>query len=641
MATSELRRYIEKNLITIDIETWGVEKQHLLQSWQVKFGKSGVLCIGCKHSDTVFGYSYESLNSDSKINIGEGVIVGGWNLKFDVGFLKAKNTIAIYKGAFFLDGMLLLKRMFPNRNSYGLKQVLKDFAKELQIEDAFTYSNDIEFKAGRPEEVYTTEELQKLRTYCQKDAEYTHKLILHLVSIASEEDILGAMRDSTVSVLFAMANIDGIPLDKEFTNHYLFKIQGLINEYLLAFSDLDLHKDIIDSPKKLATFLQGVGITLSMTTDKGETSVCKEALEIARDNAMDESCITLLQGILTYKELNSEATKFLLHALESIDANGRTHPEAFLLSTYTGRLTYSTSQAIELEKVYKNGNTRKTKKKIPIGIPLHQMKRGEIRNIVTSPDGFEILECDYSGQEMRLLACIANEKTMIEFFNEGKDLHAYTASQILGMSYEDFLELQKVDAKKYKEARQVGKVTNLALQYRLGAQGLHNNWLYQHKLKNKTLQDAIHARDTYLRIYNGVPEYWASAIRFSKSFGYTRNLAGKKYPLSFEDSYKDEQTAINYPVQSTGAEQKTLALYSLYPFLMDNLDDIKFAWDLHDGLYFFITEDKEKQKELIKTLKDIVENLNYEGEWNWKPQIKFPVELKIGKSWGNLKIIEG
>jgi DNA polymerase I-like protein with 3'-5' exonuclease and polymerase domains len=185
--------------------------------------------------------------------------------------------------------------------------------------------------------------------------------------------------------------------------------------------------------------------------------------------------------------------------------------------------------------------------------------------------------------------------------------------------------------------RQLGKVTNLSLQYRLSAANLYRVWHDKYELLDKIEQDAERARNVYLEIYSGVPRYWREIVHTARNQGFVQNKAGRIYYLNSwdgDDEWKSAQIAINFPIQSTGAEQKILALYYLKPFLLKN--GITLAWDLHDGMFFFVPNCM-MQTDLIHQMIEIVNNLPYESAWGWKPKVKFPVEAKMGDNWGGLK----
>lgn len=621
------------NITAIDIETWGTKEGYTLQPWQVDSGEAGVMMWASFDGKTedwgLFGFGLLSKLAQEKKTV-----FAGWNLKFDLAFLSALQPDAVLSDVLYLDGMLLLKRLFQDLPTYALKKTLIKFQDKipgLQVD----YSKDIEFKIGKPEDAYTEEERKLMMGYNRKDAVYTWHLIKYLMSLADVKTIQQTIRESTVAAHFAYSWYHGVYLDQVAVETHAEKIEESLRQMEAFLPKIGLSSDIIASPKQLSEYLQDhLKIQLTEYTEKGSLSVAQAILKNLCYR-YDGNQNKILRLILKYKNLQTELTKFI----ESARACGDVaHPEPMLNSTYTGRVTYSIYHNISIKKKFKNGSERAVRKEIHIGIPIHQMKRGEMRNVVVAPEGHSIVELDFSAQEMRLMACLANETTMIGLFNDNKDLHAYTAAGIAGVSYDEFQSWKKTDPKKYKDARFIGKLTNLSLQYRLSARNLYKQWHDKYGIQT-TEHEAELAKQAYLKLYPGVSMYWQNSISFAKANHFIKNAAGRKHMLldwNPENSWSAEQTAINFPIQSTGAEQKILALYELRKFIQKQ--DVIFGWDLHDGMYFYVPN-CQMQLDIVKSMVEIVEALPYEKAWGWKPQVSFPVEAKIGKKWGQLEAI--
>jgi DNA polymerase-1 len=622
-------------LLSLDIETWGLKEGYALQPWRAASKEGGIIC----------GYVYTPdaecvVTMVEDFELGSEYLVCGWNLKFDIAWLQACGKKGLL-GNKYLDGMLLLKRIMQDSSTYALKPTLEKFKDKIKfpkgVEYISGYSDAIEFKVGDPLFAYTQEERYALGKYCERDTVYTYWLVKYLMSVASKEDIKQCIRESTVSVLFANIWQQGIPLDRNEVDRQAVNLENQLTKLHAILAKVGLTEEILNSPKQLREFLQSTwDIKLTNLTPKGEYSVDQSVL---KNLAFENKGILkkIFQLIVKRKSLQTEYDKFVCGARECCKEGNVVHPDPMMCSTYTGRMTYSISQTIKVPKQLKNGKTRLSTTKLITGIPIHQMKRGSLRKMLQAPEGYKLVELDFCGQEMRLIADIANEKTMIDFFNSNKDLHAYTAASIYGYDYDAFQELKTSKPDEYKNMRQLGKVTNLSLQYRLSAPNLYRVWHDKYELLDKTEADAERARNVYLSIYSRIPRYWREVVHAARNKGYTENKAGRKYTLNRwdgEDEWKSAQIAINFPIQSTGAEQKILALYQLKPFLLEN--GIVLAWDLHDGMFFFVP-DCMMTYELIQEMVDIVDNLPYESAWEWSPKVKFPVEVKIGDTWGELK----
>lgn len=628
------------NLIAFDIETWGLKEGYTLQPWRVKTGEAGILTVaGCKFEtpDTYcFGFLPSVKDLEKIMNFQEGAILCGWGLKFDLAFLFALGMKPFFQKFRYLDGMLLLKKLGFNLQSHGLKQSLVYFKDKLNV--VTDYSKAIEFKTGNPEIVYTHKEMNRMMVYNKLDANYTTQLIKYLISIAPVETVRQAIRESTVSLLFADTWQRGILIDRNALDVYTKEVNTKCHNLEALMEQVNLTPKIIASPMQLRSYLTDkLNIRLTERTKKGAYSVNSKVLKniYYKSNGRNESILRL---IIKYKEFKTEQSKFVNATHKCLQESDWIHPNPILSGTYTGRLTYGMYQTIKTSRTLKNGKVRESNKKIQIGIPMHQIKKtGQVRNLFVAPDGYFLAELDFCAQEMRLIACMAQETTMIKLFNENKDMHAFTAAGIAGMSYDDFVGLKQTDVTKYNEMRKLGKLTNLALQYRLGARGLYKQWHDVYGLTDKTETDAQLARATYMRIYPGIPRYWRTQPMIARRTGYVDSKGHRRCSITkwdVENEYKSSQTAINFPIQATGADQKILALYYLRDYLYAN--GIQFAWDLHDGMFFYAPVELAYTR--IVEMVYILNELPYEKAWGWKPQVKFPVEVKIGKRWGKLEV---
>lgn len=151
------------------------------------------------------------------------------------------------------------------------------------------------------------------------------------------------------------------------------------------------------------------------------------------------------------------------------------------------------------------------------------------------------------------------------------------------------------------------------------------------------LPEATYIRQTYLRTYPGVQRYWQTQISKVRQLGYAQTFAGRRVQVqgswAGQTQWSLESTAINYPIQGTGADQKYLALAVLRPYIVRH--GIHFAWELHDGLYFYVPTKYVQQA--IADMKYLLDNLPYAKAWGLNLPIPMPWDCKVGPSWGQLK----
>jgi DNA polymerase-1 len=297
-----------------------------------------------------------------------------------------------------------------------------------------------------------------------------------------------------------------------------------------------------------------------------------------------------------------------------------------------------------------SGSILRGKSKKPTGVPLHQWKRAkEFRDLIKAPEGYTLLEFDFSGQEFRWMAVLSDDQTMLEMCADGEDAHSYMGAQVHNTDYKRLCKLNAEGDKAAKEIRQLGKVANLSLQYRTSAATLVRVARVSYGLTLTEMEaKATHA--TYRTTYPNVPIYWKQQTEKVATDGWVETKAGRRINVGkastwftthadgtiSDNKWSCESTAINFPIQGSGADQKYLALAVLRSYLPKV--DGKFYFELHDGI-FVIVPDRYTDK-AVQDIRQLLSNLPYEKAWGVKLPIQFPVDAKKGKSWGELKEVK-
>lgn len=281
---------------------------------------------------------------------------------------------------------------------------------------------------------------------------------------------------------------------------------------------------------------------------------------------------------------------------------------------------------------------------LQIGIALHQMKRGkEYRRLIRVPEGYALVELDFCGQEFRWMAVASGDNTMLSLCEDGEDAHSYMGAQIAQMDYRELIRLVAEEDETAVYQRKLGKFANLSFQYRVGPKTalMKARTDYEMDLDELFIKQILATYKAAFRGVAGAPGtigYWQSAIYKAKMAGYAETFAGRRVQLRGSwmgrEAWPMESTAINYPIQGSGADQKYLALAVSRNEL--SKWGAYFYYELHDGVYFIVPIDKSRafaEDMLIK-----LSNLPYKAAWNIDLPIKFPVDCKISnESWGDLK----
>lgn len=620
--------------ISFDVETSGTLPEYALQPFRARTGDAWLTSVAWHTTEEELDLG-NRLNWDRDPNLDDvrhilktcaekNVRIVAWNAPFDVAWLIALGLRKEVMACKWLDAMLLYKHTHNRptfetyKMSYGLKAAVAVFYPQHA-----NYQEDVDFHATDPTSLHT------LRKYNKKDAVFTYGLAQMFWRNLNNQQRRAAILEAECIPLVADTMVDGLAVDRAATTQLdatlMKRIKAAVVRLKLAH-DPSITEEVLNSPKQLSKKLfQDWGLRPVFYTEKGEPSTDRKSLlKLSLENEA--------AGIVNeYRECNGNRTKFAANTLESIDYNGDecTRPNARIFGTYTGRMTYSSKQG-------RGKETRQT------GIALHQWKRDpEFRKTIKAPDGYKLLEFDFAGQEFRWMAIAANDKTMLGLCEPGQDAHAYMGARINQLEYAELRRRLAAGDKEAKSMRQLGKVANLSLQYRTSAQRLREVATYQYDLDmSESEARAIHG--TYQLTYYNVPRYWRKQIAWVRAHKYVDNMLGRR--VLFQNlshtgmvgqqniPWEYASTAINYPIQSMGAEQKYLALAVLKNHL--NTYDAKFYFELHDGLFIVVPDDKAEKA--VHELKKVLSHLPYEQAWRLPLPIGFPVDAKIGPSWGEL-----
>ncbi len=624
----------DSKFIAFDLETNGTLREYALQPWRLPQGKAWITSLATvrKRPDTLevgggLNPTRDDLVKFLETAIEEKLTVVGWNLVFDIAWLLAHGLDDLVLRVKWLDGMLLWRHHYiepeydttrQNKKSYGLKTCVAEL-----LPQHAGYNDDVTFDPQTPEEWKT------LHDYNVRDTMFTLRCARHWYNRLTPAQLRAALIEASCLPLVAGANLRGMQVDTLVARELAARLDATAAAKLKSLAPHGVTEKVVRSPMQLAKLLYddwGLPVLKENTgkkTGKTSRSTDKESLhELAFKDPR-------AQELRDYREALGNKTKFADAPLVSAAYNddGFTRPQAIVFGTYSGRLTYASTQG-------KNKDTKQT------GFALHQEKREKYyRAILTAPEGYTLMEFDASGQEFRWMAVASNDPTMLQLCQPGEDPHSFMGSRIAQTDYVELVsKLQDGDVQA-KEDRQLGKVGNFSLQYRTSARKLCSVARVQYNIP-MTLPEAQRIHRTYQQTYRRVPTYWDAQIADTKQKGYVETFAGRRVQVVGDWSGKMEwsmgSTAINYRIQGTGADQKYLALAVLRPYLTKI--GATFAWDLHDGIYFWVPDAQVQRA--AHDMRGLLNNLPYQRAWGFTPPIAMPWDCKAGKSWGNLRNVE-
>lgn len=227
--------------------------------------------------------------------------------------------------------------------------------------------------------------------------------------------------------------------------------------------------------------------------------------------------------------------------------------------------------------------------------------------------------------EMRLLACVSNDKVMLDLYAKGVDLHTYLASKIFKCKMEDVNKTQ----------RKFAKNTNFMVGYGVTAQGLFN------RLHSEGIDTSIPQCERFIESwfteFKQAGEYFKSVHEFARNNGYVENWIGRRrwvpevYSSIERISSAGIRQAGNFPIQSGAQEIIKIAMYKLYQEKAVYGDMWRALLQIHDEL---ITEVRE---ELVEDAKHILVNCM---ESSASFQLPFTVEPKKGINWLEMEVMK-
>lgn len=343
----------------------------------------------------------------------------------------------------------------------------------------------------------------------------------------------------------------------------------------------------ISSPKQLAAVLfEDLGLPARKKTKSGY-STNAEVLESLRRYH------PIIDLVLEYRKLTKLNSTYVEGLLKVVGEDGRVHSFFKQTETRTGRIS----------------STEPNLQNIPVRTELGR----NMRKFFIAKKGCVLLDADYSQIELRVLAHIANDKRMIEAFENGDDIHAITASQVFDMP------LAFVDS----SMRSAAKAVNFGIVYGIGAYSLSQDI-------GVSVAEADRYIKQYLEKYSGVKEYMDKIVRDGAENGYVCTLFGRRrYIPELNSSNKIQKAlgariAMNTPIQGTAADIIKLAMVNVYRKLKEENLDAKLILQVHDEL---IVEASEKDAErAAKILHEQMENAA-------NLSVKLIAEVGKGKSW--------
>lgn len=376
------------------------------------------------------------------------------------------------------------------------------------------------------------------------------------------------------------------------------EIAGLTKTiHVIAGSKINLN-----SPKQLSELLfQKLKISGEKIkkTASGQISTNFDSLSALR------GAHTIISHLLDYREIFKLKSTYIEPILEKVDADHRLHTDFVQTAAATGRLS---SQNPNLQNVPSFDKAE--------GAITKKDWARRLRSVFVAPPKFTLAAFDYSQLELRILASVSEDKTMINAFRQGEDIHAATASAVFQ------IPLSKVTP----DLRRVAKTLNFGIIYGMGADAFAKTA----GVKRAEAQEFI---KNYFAAFPGIKLWQEKTKSEGRQFGYVKNLNGRRRNVTGITYGKSrlaseaERIAINMPIQGLEADIIKLAMIKVYEAIKDDRERVRMLLSIHDELLFEIRSDI--MTEVSGRIQTIMESV-------FKLSVPLTVNVKFGKDWASL-----
>jgi len=483
----------------------------------------------------------------------------GQNLKFDIQVL-ANYGIEV-RGPLF-DTMIAHYLLEPDmrHNMNYLSEVYLSYS-PIHIESLIG-------EKGQSQKNMRAVPAELIRDYAVEDADVTLQLKNYFEPMIRKEGLSDLASEIEMPLIRVLADMErnGVMLNPDDLKGYA----------------AELREDIIRLEKEIYA-LAGTEFNISSPKQLGDILFLKLKID-------DKARITKTKQFVTSEEILQRLTTRHPVVGKVLEYRGlrkllSTYVEALpqLISSKTGRIHTSYNQAVAATGRLSSNNPNLQ------NIPVKDERGREIRKAFVPADGHIFFSADYSQIELRLMAHLSGDRSMIADFLSGNDIHASTASKIFGVDIKDVT----------REMRSRAKTANFGIIYGISSFGLSERLTIGRK-------EAKELIDGYFSSYPGVKAYMEESIRKAREKGYVTTMFGRRRYVRDIHSRNQvvrgnaERNAINAPLQGSAADIIKIAMVKIHNRLKAGKYRSKMILQVHDELIFEVPDGElEKIKEMV------------------------------------------
>jgi len=513
----------------------------------------------------------------------------GYNIKQDLRYLFDLGIIAVNN--FVYDIMIAYYLMDSNKNTYLIQNIIGEiFSLSFKEDESKAMQMSLfEESSSEVEEYISESNIYNLNIYL-KGINYSYDIVIAKIK---KLDMLNLFENIEMPLVETLANMEHTGMYIDLTKLNIFDEEitariSILESSIYSSAECEFN---INSPKQLGEVLFEKLHLPTIRKNKTGYSTDKEVLEELEDRH------EIIPLILEYRQIAKLKSTYVDGLRDKIASDGRIHTTFMQTVASTGRLS----------------STEPNLQNIPIRLELGS----KIRSFFIGENDNMLIDSDYSQIELRVLADMSNDETMIQAFKSGEDIHRVTASQVFGVPLAEVTHTMRSNA----------KAVNFGIVYGISEFGLARN------INISRVEAGVYIKN-YLDKYNGVRTFMDNTIKEAKANGYVSTLYGRRrYISEITSSNKNivkfgERIAMNTPVQGTAADIIKVAMNIIYKKLKESNLKSRLIMQVHDEL--IIEVNIEEQELVTYIMKEAMENVT---------TLKVPlnIDLHIAKNWYDAK----
>jgi len=429
--------------------------------------------------------------------------------------------------------------------------------------------------------------------YACEDADITFQLKQLFAPQIDKDHLRELFHRMEMPLVKVLANMEkeGIAIDVEHLKSYSAQL-----EEETALLEIQIKEEAgmpfnVDSPKQLGEVLFD-HMKISAKAKKTKTGQYATSEDILQYHKNDHAIIQMILDYRQMKKLKSTYVDPLPTMMDRVD--GRIHTSFMQTVTATGRLSSN------------NPNLQ--------NIPIRTERGKEIRRaFIARNEDFKLMSADYSQIELRVIAALSNDTSMIQAFRDGIDIHRATASKVFHTPLDEVT----------KDQRSAAKAVNFGIIYGQSAFGLAQNL-------GISRTEAKQIIDSYFAQYSTIKSYMDEAVNQARENGYVETIMQRRRYLPDINSANAvvrgfaERNAINAPIQGSAADIVKLAMVAVAKAMEEANVQSKMILQVHDELVFDVHKDEHEQmKALVKKAMEGAIRL----------AVPMEVEMEIADNW--------